>query len=134
MIPYWDSSALIEAVQNLGVRKALRRSGGFTRPHAFAEVFSTLTGGRLGFRCPANDASKIIRELASDLKTVELDGEETLTALAVAQKHGVRGGQTHDYLHAVAAQKAGAGVLYTLNPGDFQSLRLPISIEAPRSR
>ena len=134
MTPYWDSSALIEAIQNLGVRKALRRSGGFTRPHTFAEVFSTLTGGRLGFRCPANEASKITGELASDLKTVELDGDETLAALAAAHKHGVRGGQTHDFLHAVAAQKAGAGVLYTLNSGDFQSLRLPIGIEPPPGR
>ncbi len=134
MIPYWDSSALIEAIQKLGVRKALRRSGGFTRPHSFAEVFSTLTGGRLGFRCPASEASKITAELASDLQTVELDGEETLAALTAAHKHGVRGGQTHDFLHAVAAQKAGAGVLYTLNLGDFQSLHLPISVEPPRGR
>ncbi len=131
MIPYWDSSALIEAIQNLEVRKALRRGGGFTRPHTFAEIFSTLTGGRLGFRCPSRDASKINRELASDLKTVELDRDETLTALAAAQKHGVRGGQTHDFLHAVAAEKAGAGALYTLNRSDFQSLRLAIRIEPP---
>ena len=134
MTPYWDSSALIEATQNLGARKALRRSGGFTRPHTFAEVFSTLTGGRLGFRCPANEAAKITGELASDLKTVELDGKETLAALTAAQKHGVRGGQTHDFLHAAAAQKAGAAVLYTLNPGDFQSLRPPISMEPPPGR
>jgi predicted nucleic acid-binding protein len=134
MTPYGDSSALIQAIQDIGVRKALHRSGGLTRPHTFAEVFSTLTGGRLGFRCPANDVSKVLRELAADLQTVELDGEETLAALAAAQKHGVRGGQTHDYLHAMAAQKAGAGILYTLNPGDFQSLRLPMSIETPRSR
>lgn len=131
MSPYWDSSALIDAAQNLGVRKALRRSGGFTRPHTFAEIFSTLTGGRLGFRCPANEAAKIIGELASDLETVELDRDETLKALAAARAHGVRGGQTHDFLHAVAAQKAGAEVLYTLNFGDFQSLRLPIGIEPP---
>jgi len=134
MIPYWDSSALIEAIQNLGVRKALRRSGGFTRPHTFAEVFSTLTGGRLGFRCPANEASKIAGELASDLQPVELDGKETLAALAAAQKHGARGWQTHDFLHAAAARKAGAGILYTLTSGDFQSLRLPISIEPPPYR
>lgn len=134
MIPYWDSSALIEAIQNLGVRKALRRSGGFTRPHTYAEVFSTLTGGRLGFRCPANEASKIAGELASDLQTVELDGKETLAALAAAQKHGVRGGQTHDFLDAVAARKAGAEVLYTLNSGDCQSLHIPITIEPPPGR
>lgn len=134
MIPYWDASALIEAIQNLGVRKALRRSGGFTRPHTYAEVFSTLTGGRLGFRCPANEASKIAGELASDLQTVELDGKETLAALAAAHKHGVRGWQTHDFLHAAAARQAGAEVLYTLNSGDFESLHLPIRIEPPPDR
>jgi len=132
MNPYWDSSALIEAIQNLGVRRALRRDGGFTRPHTFTEVFSTLTGGRLGFRCAANEASKITGELASDLKVVELDRDETLAALAAAQKHGVRGRQIHDFLHAIAARKAGAGVLYTLNLSDFQSLRLAINIEPPR--
>ena len=134
MISYWDSSALIEALQCLGVRKALRHSGGFTRPHVLAEVFSTLTGGRLGFRCPANEAYKITSELAADLKSVELDSKETLAALASAQKHGVRGGQTHDFLHAVAAQKVGADILYTLNSGDFQSLRLSISIQPPPAR
>jgi len=131
MTAYWDSSALIEAIQNLPVRKALHRSGGFTRPHTYAEVFSTITGGRLGFRCRANEAAKIVGELAADLQAVELDAKETLAALATAQKHGVRGGQTHDFLHAIAAQKAEAGVLYTLNSGDFESLRLPIPVEPP---
>lgn len=134
MSAYWDSSALIEAVQDLGIRKVLHRSGGFTRPHTFAEVFSTLTGGRLGVRCLAEDAAKIARELASDLKFVELTGLETLGALAAAREHGVRGGLVHDYLHAIAAQKAGSPVLYTLNIGDFLSLRIPVTIEPPPRR
>ena len=131
MKAYWDSSALVEAVQNLGVRKALRKVSGFTRPHALAEVFSTLTGGRLGYRCQPDDAAKIGRELASDLKFVELDEQETLHALATSRKHGVRGGQIHDYLHAIAARKAGALTIYTLNTGDFGSLGLPLMIAPP---
>lgn len=131
MKAYWDSSALVEAVQNLRVRKALRKVSGFTRPHALAEVFSTLTGGRLGYRCQPDDAAKIGRELASDLKFVELDEQETLHALATSRKHGVRGGQIHDYLHAIAARKAGALTIYTFNTGDFRSLGLPLTIEPP---
>lgn len=131
MKAYWDSSALVEAVQNLGVRKALRKVSGFTRPHALAEVFSTLTGGRLGYRCQPDDAAKIGRELASDLQFVELDEHETLHALATSRKHGVRGGQIHDYLHAIAARKAGALTIYTFNTGDFRSLGLPLTIAPP---
>ena len=96
-----------------------------------AEVFSTLTGGRLGYRCQPDDAAKIGRELASDLKFVELDEQETLHALATSRKHGVRGGQIHDYLHAIAARKAGALTIYTFNTGDFRSLGLPLTIEPP---
>ncbi|MEI6277947.1 MAG: PIN domain-containing protein [Verrucomicrobiae bacterium] len=131
MKAYWDSSALVEAVQNLGVRKALRKVSGFTRPHALAEVFSTLTGGRLGYRCQPDDAAKISRELASDLQFVELDEQETLHALATSRKHGVRGGQIHDYLHAIAARKAGALTIYTFNTGDFRSLGLSLTIVPP---
>ena len=131
MKAYWDSSALVEAVQNLGVRKALRKVSGFTRPHALAEVFSTLTGGRLGYRCQPDDAAKIGRELAADLQFVELDEQETLHALATSRKHGVRGGQIHDYLHAIAARKAGALTIYTFNTGDFRSLGLPLTVAPP---
>ena len=131
MKAYWDSSALVEAVQNLGVRKALRKVSGFTRPHALAEVFSTLTGGRLGYRCQPDDAAKIGRELAADLQFVELGEQETLHALATSRKHGVRGGQIHDYLHAIAAQKAGALTIYTFNTGDFRSLGLPLTVAPP---
>jgi len=131
MKAYWDSSALVEAVQNLGVRKALRKVSGFTRPHALAEVFSTLTGGRLGYRCQPDDAAKIGRELAADLQFVELGEQETLHALATSRKHGVRGGQIHDYLHAIAARKAGALTIYTFNTGDFHNLGLPLTIAPP---
>jgi hypothetical protein len=80
MSAYWDSSALVEASLNEGVRVALAKEGGFTRTHAFAEVFSTLTGGRLGFRSQPEDAAKICREMANDLECIELNSQKTLDA------------------------------------------------------
>jgi len=131
MIAYWDSSALVEATQNVRVRSVLRKHSGITRLHALSEVFSTLTGGRLGFRCQPDDAAHIGSELAGDLKFVELNEREVLLALASARKHGVRGGQIHDYLHALAAQKAGVVTIYTLNISFFTSLNLTLDIEPP---
>ncbi|MFZ4483487.1 MAG: type II toxin-antitoxin system VapC family toxin [Chthoniobacterales bacterium] len=133
MSAYWDASALVEACLDEGSRVALAKAGGVTRAHSFAEVFSTLTGGRLGFRSRPEDAAVLCRELAKDLHVVELSLEETLAALESARHHGVRGGLVHDFLHAVAAQKADADNIYTLNLDDFRGLRLPIEILVPPS-
>ena len=43
-------------------------------------------------------------------------------ALAECQSRGIRGGAVHDWLHLAAARKAGAKVLYTLDPRDLQAL------------
>jgi hypothetical protein len=128
---YWDSSALVEACLDESTRAAVTKTEGVTRSHAFAEVFSTLTGGRLGFRCQADDAAAICRELAKDLEVVDLSLEDTLTALEQARRLGVRGGLVHDFLHTVAAQKAMAKKIYTLNLDDFRALRVPIEIVVP---
>lgn len=133
MKPYWDSSALVEASLNERVRLVLSREGGFTRPHSFAEIFSTLTGGRLGFRCQSEDAAKICHEIANDLDCVELDLKETLAALDKAWRQGVRGGHIHDFLHAVAAKKMKAEKIYTLNFDDFYGLHMRMEIAAPPS-
>ena len=47
---YWDSSALVDALHDEDVRRVTQHPEQFTRPHTLTEVFSTLTGGRLGFR------------------------------------------------------------------------------------
>ncbi len=133
MSAYWDSSALVAACLDERARVALARERGVTREHGFAEVYSTLTGGRLGFRSRPEDAALLCRELAGDLDAVELGREEILTALKSARRHGVRGGQVHDFLHAVAARKAGCEKIYTLNLEDFRSLRLPTVVQAPPS-
>ncbi len=96
----------------------------FIHVHALNEVFATMTGGSLGFRVDADLTARLLKEkIAAHAGVIILDSEEVITALAKARAHGVRGGAVYDYMHLVAARKAGVEVLYTLNIADFQSLR-----------
>jgi predicted nucleic acid-binding protein len=91
--------------------------------HALNEVFATLTGGGLGFRVDASLAAKLIHErIVQRMEVVVLDEAETSTALAAARSHGVRGGAVYDYMHLIAARKAGVEAIVTLNVSDFQHL------------
>ena len=91
--------------------------------HAFLETFSTLTGGKLGVKVDANLAAQLLCEtVLPRVRVVEPGIEEVLAALRLARKHGVRGGAVYDFMHLVAARKAGATPLYTLNIADFQPL------------
>ena len=128
---YWDSSALIAALHEESLRDKLQKESSCTRSHSFAEVFSPLTGGRLGFRYSPDEAADLIASLAEDLEIVELDGKETITALQTARRVGVRGGRVHDYLHAIAAKKAKASRLFTLNERDFVGLIKGMTILPP---
>ena len=123
MKAYWDSSALVEALQNPKSRQALARQGGWTRTHSLSEVFSTLTGGRLGLRTSAEDAIQLLEDLAQDLEFVDLDAAQTFRALGKAKRLGVRGGLVHDLLHVEAALLAGAKKIVTLNIEDFRGIR-----------
>jgi predicted nucleic acid-binding protein len=128
---YWDSSALIDALHDGRIEKLARESGQFTRPHTLAESFSTLTGGRLGVQYPPDDAVELLREITAGFEFVRLDPAEILDALDEAQKNGVRGGRVHDYLHAVAAKKAGVEQLLTDNYADFAGLEYGFTVAAP---
>ena len=128
---YWDSSALVEALHDETLRARLEQPGNLTRTHSMAEVFSTLTGGRLGIRYSPTEASEMVGSLAEDLEIAELSPAQTLEALASAHKKGVRGGRIHDYLHAVAAFQAEAKTLVTLNGKDFKGLIEDLKIIAP---
>lgn len=99
--------------------------------HSFAEVFSTLTGGRLGFRYSPDEAAEMIDSLRAELKIVELSTDDTLGAYHAAEMKGVRGGQIHDYLHAVAAALGGAKTILTLKSKDFKGLVDEINIVTP---
>ena len=120
---YWDSAALILALHDSRVEKLAREADQFTREHTLAESFSTLTGGRLGFQYPPDDAAALLREITAEMKFVRLEPPEILDALDQAQKMGIRGGRVHDYLHARAA--AGASQFLEGGAIMFVSRRFP---------
>src|SRR6266566_3733069 len=128
---YWDSSALLDAFWDSRIEKLAQEPDQWTKSHTLSEMFSTLTGGRLGGQFVPADAAVIIRELSARMNFVELDYKEVLEALDEAEKRGVRGGNVHDWMHARAAKKAGVSVLLTGNFTDFGNLADSFTVEAP---
>lgn len=126
-----DSSVLISALcaddpDHAACRKALLAGRPTVFDHAYSETFSTLTGGRLGFRVAPSDAAALLRlQVSPKLVSISLTPADLLRAFEEAESRGVRGGAIHDYLHLVAARKAGAKRLYTLNINDFLSFHRP---------
>ena len=123
-----DSSVLVAALAPDEDRHAeclalLRQGGNMVYAHAFLEAFSTLTGGKLGMKVDADLAAQLLCETVMPrVRVIELGIAEVLAALRQARKQGVRGGGVYDYLHFVAARKAQAEILCTINLGDFQHL------------
>lgn len=128
---YWDASALVDALHDSRVEKLAVQPDQWTRTHTLAEVFSTLTGGRLGGQYLPDDAAALIGELTAKMHFIDLDAKEVKAALAEAQQRGVRGGRVHDWLHARAAKKAGVAVLLTDNFSDFAGLEDGFQVSAP---
>lgn len=81
------------------------------------------------FRLEAAEAAKSIENLLPHLEFVDITAAEVVQALKKAQSKGVRGGRVHDYLHALAAQKAGAATLVTMDKNDFHGLVSGLSVE-----
>ena len=104
----------------------LSQTGNWISSHALNETFATLTGGRLGLRVDAEVAAMMIREsIVPSVSFVDLSVDEIVEAQRSARQKGVRGGSVYDYMHLLAARKAGAESLYTLNLGDFRHLHRP---------
>ena len=59
---YWDSSAVVDALHDCRIEGLMLEAEQYTRAHTLAEVFSTLTGGRLGFKYLADDAAALVKE------------------------------------------------------------------------
>jgi len=70
---YWDASALVDALHDPRVEQKALEPDQWTRAHALAETFSTLTGGRLGFQYLPDDAAALVREITVGMNFVELD-------------------------------------------------------------
>jgi predicted nucleic acid-binding protein len=129
MKTYWDSSAVIAALTGQAdALEALDEHGPHvTNSHTLAEVFSTLTGGKLGSRADADDATESLQGFAEKVSMVSLDGMMILQALKQARRRGVRGGAVYDYLHAFTAEQQGAKRIYTYNLADFQHVtKIPV--------
>jgi predicted nucleic acid-binding protein len=124
-----DSSVLVAALASDELKHTeclarLLKGGNCTYSHALLETFSTLTGGKLGVRVAADFAVRMLSESVLPRVTViELSSSEIIAALGIAQSRGVRGGGVYDYMHLVAAKKANASVIHTLNMDDFMHLR-----------
>jgi len=129
MKAYWDSSALIETIDNADLRQRLKQEGGLTRSHSLAEIFSALTGGNVRLRVGADQAAEMLSKLADNLSFFDLAPADVLSALKEAKARGVRGGRVHDFLHAVAAEKSGAKQLLTLDRNDFADLTDTVTVE-----
>jgi predicted nucleic acid-binding protein len=127
---YWDSSALIELLHAPTLRANLFAATDATRLHTLAELFSTLTKG-VNFRYSADDAAKMIDNLAGDLAFIELSKSEILTSIKEARRLAVRGARIHDLMHAAAARKCGATVLMTLDLAGFTGLANGLRIKSP---
>lgn len=69
---YWDASAVIDALHDTDVEQKMLEPDQWTRTHTLTEVFSTLTGGRLGFQYLADDAAALIREISTYLRFIDL--------------------------------------------------------------
>lgn len=130
MKTYWDTSALVCALHDQAIATRLDTGEHVTRVHTLAELFSTLTGGRLGFKYQPSAARLMLEDLCPRLEFVELDALQTRAALGDAGRLGVTGGRVHDWLHAVAAGQAGAERLLTGNAADFQGLEQGWQLEA----
>lgn len=128
---FLDTSVLLASVDpdepSHAACDALLAAGGHgVYGHALAEMFSVLTGGRLGRRLAPLVAAGLMRDsVLPYVRVTALSGKELMTALAACQARGVRGGAVYDWLHLAAARKAKAETLLTLNLRDFQSLALP---------
>lgn len=94
--------------------------------HALTETFNTISGGRSGCRLSAADATRFLDDsILPHVEVVTLTAREMLAAMRESQSRGVRGAAIFDFLHLVAAKKAGAARLYTLNLRHFQAFHRP---------
>lgn len=120
-------AAMIESEAGHAASRTLIVSGGMGMyAHGIAETFSTLTGGRKPFRMGAENAHSLLEDhFIPRLEITGLTPAETLRAMRDSSSRGVRGGAVFDYLHLMAARKAKAARLYTLNLAHFRAFHRP---------
>jgi predicted nucleic acid-binding protein len=131
-----DSSVLISALidaepHHVSCAQLLDPPRKHIYAHALSEVYSILTGGRLGFRVSPETALQLLEEsILPNVEVVTLSPREVLASIKEAPSRGVRGAAIYDYLHVAAARKAKAHRIYTLDSANFQAFHRPGDPEA----
>ena len=123
-----DTSVILASLDpdeaaHLACHSLVAQGGHCLYAHALAEAFSILTGGQRPRKLDASTAFRLLDESVMPfVRSINLTGKEVLVALRDARARGVRGGAVYDYLHLVAARKAGVICLITLDQRHFQAL------------
>ena len=124
---YFDSSALVAAMvtEEIHHEKAAAALGqthdDFTSTHALAEVFATLTEGRLDLQLsPAEAAEVIEHNVVGRLNVLALTVRDYRKAISECQAAGARGGGMFDMIHLEAARRGKAQRILTTNVRHFQ--------------
>jgi len=129
---YWDTSALIDCLDSDSALALVLEPDQWTRSHSLSEMFSTLTKNRnFSARIRPGKAFVMIQDVTAKMNFVDLTPKEMFSALEMAEKKGVSGSGVHDWIHAVAAKKAGVETLLTLNLAHFENLKMGFKVEAP---
>jgi predicted nucleic acid-binding protein len=124
---YFDTSALIAAmIEEEGHHQAALKAlsdceQGFTASHTLAEVFSTLTGGRLEVQLSPKEAGQIVEaNVIQRLQILNLTVDDYKLAMQNSESVGARGGAVYDMLHLQAARRGKANRILTINVRHFQ--------------
>jgi predicted nucleic acid-binding protein len=88
--------------------------------HALAEVYSVLSKVPGGLSPGA--ARALVSRLARQVRVLAPLPESYLAATERCASRGLKSGVIYDALHLVEAERAGANVLLTFNPSDFERL------------
>ena len=131
---FLDASVLVEAclLKSASYEAAARLvdcRDACTSAHAVAEAYATLSGDkRLGIN--SHDASRMVRDVAANLKVDTLDATGLLELIPQAPGRGVYGGIFFDAIHAQTARQLKCERIHTLNAGHFRHVAPDLEIHA----
>jgi predicted nucleic acid-binding protein len=123
-----DSSVLVAAIFEVEAHhdacdRLLDQGGLGFYAHGLAEVFCTITGGRLAQRLSPEQATELLEsDFVPFLHLTHLTPAEILRAMRECQGRGVQGGAIYDSLHLAAARKHKADRFFTLNESHFRAI------------
>lgn len=85
--------------------------------HALAEMYSVLTKLPNGLSPP--EALVVVGTIGSQVRVIGPTTQTYVAAMERCSSRSLKSGAVYDALHLVEAERAGADLLLTFNPGDF---------------